>query len=214
MRSITELRGKHAGEDIWVLAAGPSAEYVEPEFFNGKVLVGVNRVWVKFDPDYVVIKEGQVVTQAALAGWPIIASKYHCGANNYALNEAPGEVYIFEHEHNHLEKVDLDVIGTDKIVVSYSTITSALHVAAYMGAANIILVGHDCGFLDGQRNFEDYPEPIATTPGFYEQFLEKIEPQTLAVKQRLWEVYGCRTYSLNPFINFGLEGHTYERSLS
>jgi hypothetical protein len=27
----------------------------------------------------------------------------------------------------------------------------------------------------------------------------------------LKEVYGCNVYSLNPFLNFGLEGHEYER---
>ena len=41
----------------------------------------------------------------------------------------------------------------DGLVVSHSTITSAMHLAAYMGAATVILAGHDCGALDGQLNF-------------------------------------------------------------
>ena len=106
----------------------------------------------------------------------------------------------------------MSVIGTDKIVVSFSTITSAIHLAAYMGAANVILVGHDCGTIDGKQNFAEYPEPIhAQGRKFYKSFLNKIEPQTQAIRQRIKEVYGCNIYSLNPWLNFGLEGHIYER---
>jgi hypothetical protein len=31
-----------------------------------------------------------------------------------------------------------------------------MHLAAYMGAKNIILIGHDCGTLNGEPNFKDY----------------------------------------------------------
>jgi carbonic anhydrase len=102
------------------------------------------------------------------------------------------------------------VVGTDRIVVSYSTITSAIHIAAYMGAANIIIVGHDCGTLDGEVNFPGYGEAIGGSD-FYRQFITEIEPQTLTLREKIKEVYGCNLYSLNPFINFGLEGHEYHR---
>ena len=42
------------------------------------------------------------------------------------------------------------------IVVSHSTITSGIHLAAYMGAKNIILVGHDGGSINGEANFKGY----------------------------------------------------------
>ena len=38
-----------------------------------------------------------------------------------------------------------------------------------------------------------------------------IESNTLEVKKKIKEVYNCNIYSLNPFINFGLEGHKYEQ---
>jgi hypothetical protein len=79
-----------------------------------------------------------------------------------------------------------------------------------MGAANIIIVGHDCGLLDGATNFPGYNAPIASM-SFYRNFLTEIEPQTLALREKLKEVYGVNIYSLNPFINFGLEGHEYYR---
>lgn len=216
MMPIQALLSMHPGEDIWIIAAGPSAGYVHSSFFVDKRTIGVNRVWEKFDVDYVVCKEPQVVTLAAARGKKVIASKHAYGSLQDALNWAEGDVFIFEHCANQLRDVDLDVIGTDRIVVSYSTITSAMHVAAYMGARNIILVGHDCGLLDGQKNFEGYPAPLAEAMGFpesfYEEFLSEIEPASLAVRDRLREVYGCNIYSLNPFLNFGLEGRRYERA--
>lgn len=209
--AITELNDCHAGQDIWVIAAGPSAGYIEPCFFDGKVTIGVNRVWNAFRPDYVVVKEAQILQEAIDESKAIvIAPQYSCGCVNLARNRADGLWYSFEHEDNGLEQVDLSVIGTDRLVVSFSTITTALHLAAYIGAANIILVGHDCGLLDGQTNFYGYPDPLFLKDERYHDFLRRIEPQSIAVRERLKEVYGCNVYSLNPFLNFGLEGHRYE----
>lgn len=213
MKPIGELNNIHAGHDIYVVASGASADFIDQSFFDNKIAIGVNEVWKRFyNLDYVVRKESRRMDEAISAsrqfGFKTIASAHNCGMLKYAKNE--GADYVFEHLDNALEIIDLSVIGTDKIVVSYSTITSAIHVAAYMGAANIILVGHDCGTLDGKTNIAGYAESIAGAR-FYREFLTVIEPQTLALRAKLKEVYGCNLYSLNPFVNFGLEGHEYER---
>lgn len=229
--AVTTLKGKHSGEDIWIVAAGPSAGFVEQSFFGNKITIGVNRVWVRFRTDYLVVKEAVVLQAAIDSGVVVITSKHSCGMLSYEENRPrigprsaceesirAGDTntrmdrdwYYFEHVNNEIERVDLSVIGMDKIVVSFSTITSAMHLAAYMGAENIILVGHDCGTIDGKFNFDGYPECVMKSDVFYEDFLTKIEPQSVAVRERLKEVYGCNIYSLNPFLNFGLEGHDYE----
>lgn len=209
---ITELEGIYRGHDVYVIGSGPSAGYIEPEFFNNKYCLGVNNVWMRFPVDYVVRKEFNMSQHTNVPrNVPLIMAKHHCGVLAYDQNKFDrGMWYTFEHENNDVHDVDLDVIGTDKIVVSFSTITSAMHLAAYMGAENIILVGHDCGWLDGESNIPGYPPPISSDKD-YVIFLKNIEPQTIAVRERIKEVYGCRTYSLNPFINFGLEGHEYTR---
>lgn len=213
MKPIGELNNIHAGHDIYVVASGASADFIDQSFFDNKIAIGVNEVWKRFhNLDYVVRKESRLMDEAISAsrqfGFKTIASAHNCGTLKYVKND--GADYVFEHLDNALEIIDLSVIGTDKIVVSYSTITSAIHVAAYMGAANIILVGHDCGTLDGKTNIAGYAESIAGAQ-FYRKFLTVIEPQTLALRAKLKEVYGCNLYSLNPFVNFGLEGHEYER---
>lgn len=212
-KPVSELKDKHSGHDIWVIGSGPSTGFVEPEFFDNKISIGVNRIWPYFKTTYItylVVKEMVVLQDAINSGSKVIASKHNCGNLVYPESRARGDWYFFEHRENGLESVDLDVIGTDEIVVSYSTITSAMHMAAYMGAKNILLVGHDCGSIDGMMNFDGYPDNLMKSASFYRDFLSKIEPQSLAVRNRLQEVYGCNIYSLNPFLNFGLEGHNYE----
>ena len=213
IRPVTELKGKYQGYDIHVVAAGPSAGLIDPAYFNNKLAIGVNEVYRRFpNLDYLVRKEAIYADEAFASGSPLIMSEHSCGMLRFPKNRVNGDHYIFTHRDNLLDKIDLDVIGTDRIVVSWSTITSGMHLAAYMGAANIILVGHDCGRLDGKRNMDGYREPPAQQgEQGYLNWLTKIEPQTIAVRKRLMEVYGCRIYSLNPFVNFGLEGHRYER---
>jgi len=43
-RSLAELKNRHAGADIWLIAAGASMDFVDPDFFDGKITVGVNAV--------------------------------------------------------------------------------------------------------------------------------------------------------------------------
>ncbi len=184
-------------------------DYVEPEFFTQKLVIGVNDVYKKFPCRYLVRKEFLNIQAAFDSGISLIVSRHDCGSKKKRLNEVAvnGTYYVFDHEDNGLTDVDLSVIGTDKIVVSYSTTTSAIHIAAYLGAKNIIVCGHDCGKLDGKAHFEGYyPDGFRTE--WYEKWLQEIEPQTIAVRDRLKEVYACNIYSLNPFINLKLEGHT------
>ncbi len=89
--------------------------------------------------------------------------------------------------------------------------TSAIHMAAYMGAKNIILCGHDCGMLDGKNNLNGYYENLSNrTIEWYSSYLKKIEDQTVQVKKKMKEIYGCNVYSLNPFVSLNLEGHKFK----
>jgi carbonic anhydrase len=213
VKPIRELKNIHEGYDIYVVASGASAGYIDQSFFDNKLAIGVNQIWKRFtNLDYIVRKDSNrmavTIEASKQFGFKTICSAYDCGTLRLARNE--GADYVFEHLNNKMDRIDLSVVGTDKIVVSFSTITSAIHIAAYMGAANIIIVGHDCGLLDGMMNIAEYDESPHGAQ-FYRDFITRIEPQTIALRAKLKEVYGCNVYSLNPFINFGLEGHKYER---
>lgn len=226
-KPIRLLKDRHLGDDIYIIAAGASAEFIDPAFFEGKCTIGVNRVFVRFPCNYVIFKEfGGIEYEQELFATdavPIVAKwdtgnirqgKMRLGTMSFKRPE----YYFFDHLENTRELVDLSVIDceSDKLVVSYSTITSAMHLAAYMGAKNIILVGHDCGLLNEKSVFDGYYRDMSVSPwksiDDYASWLSQIEAQTIAVRDRLKEVYNCTVVSLNPFVNFGLEGNVYTRS--
>ena len=233
-RPHTELKNTHKDEDIWVIGAGASMNYIDPSFFEGKLVIGVNRVCRFFRCDYIVSKgdrTGSLLCELSenLNGAKLVLSRWESGnpptkppANWRELkkqregeNTVDCEHYFFTHPRKPDEQPMLDCVGTEDIVVSHSSITSAIHLAAYMGAKNIILCGHDCGMIDGQVTIKDYYKNIKPVPGsikLYHHWLKtQIEKHTIDLKAKLKEVYGVNVMSLNPFINLGLEGHKYDK---
>lgn len=225
MKSIKELKNKYSGKDVYVLGAGPSMSHLNPTFFNGKITLGMNNIYRLFPVTYSVFKHKQFIAEALGFKQVIIASMHDEGDTNAPITEGPEECYVFTHKQGRrgdLEKnfqENLNAIGKDDdIFVSYSTITSGIHLAAYMGAKTIILVGHDCGTLDGETCVKGYDAfrrlPVEITREEYlasfKIWLGLIGKETTRLKTRLKEVYGCEIYSLNPFVNFALEGHVYQ----
>lgn len=216
-KKIDELRDIHKGKDIWVIAAGASMNYVNPSFFENKITVGVNRVCKNFKCDYVVAKDGRgfkKILSSLEKNNKLVLSKHESGNLHQNLNNVEFEHFIFEHPAKPNEDPILECIikESSQIVVSYSTITSAIHFAAFLGAKNIIICGHDCGTIDGDSTIKNYYGEIAPVQGTESQYvhwLSKIENHTVAVCHTIQLQYGCNIHSLNPFINFGLEGHTY-----
>ena len=87
-----------------------------------------------------------------------------------------------------------------------------------MGAKNIILVGHDCGTLNGNTNINEYSkreerlvDAWDDNEKGYVEWLSKIESQTIAVRNYLKDEKKINIVSLNPFINFSLEGNKYSK---
>ena len=225
MRKLAEFRNVHKGEDIYVLASGKSVDFVDNSFFQGKIVIGVNQAFKKVECRYLIRKES-ALARAVIAsqhGSMIFVSKGDCGGvgnhNEKLLRAAPETLQrrlcVFDHITN-VHEVRFPT-KDDQLLVSYSTITTAIHLAAYMGAKNVILVGHDCGTIDGQANFSGYHTNetyrIAHSAGEkgYVEWLKGIEKHTVQVKEWLRKKYGCNVLSLNPFVSLGLEGHRYAK---
>lgn len=215
IKNIKELKNIESGNDIYVIGAGPSVDYIDTSFFENKITIGVNQIYRKIKCKYLVRKELSLLEESLKNDSIIICSKYNCGNLNKKLNIVNNhEYYIFNHLQNLGRKIIYPNLENDEIIVSYSTITSAIHIAAYLGASNIILVGHDCGTINGKSTFDKYYNDINETPwenwDKYIEWLSLIEEQTLNTKQFIKDKYNCNIYSLNPFINFNLEGNIFK----
>jgi len=211
---VERLKDIHRGQDIYVIGSAASMNHVRPSFFENKVAISVNYAYRQFPCEWVVTKD-LCQTEYNEVGHRLITSDYLWGIYREKQQVFYGQepYFVFTHVDNLTDEIDLDVIGSEKIFVGKSSLTSAMHVAAHMGAANIILCGVDGGTLDGELQYHDYYNRVKDPAGIetYHKFVASIMWQTRAVRDRLHAVYGCNVYSLNPFIGFDLEGHKYER---
>lgn len=223
MLKLANFKNKHQGKDIYVIASGKSGDFIDPSFFDNKITVGVNQVYKKFKTTYLVRKESNhlnSVLQNSNKSTIHFISNGNMGMpdnrnltnikNKKLFEKAP--ICCFPHPGNTMR--DIKPVPEGQLVCSYSTITTAIHLAAHMGASNIILLGHDCGSIDNESNFKGYHSGgtrLQKSDVQYKNWLKEIEGQTIKLKKILKDKYGCNIYSLNPFVNFGLEGHTYTR---
>lgn len=214
---ISELKDKHKGDDIYVICSGKSCDYINPNFFNGKITIGVNQAYKKFKTTYLVRKElrylEKVIEDASETIHCITVGD--CGGDNkknlmhYLENKElhQKEIYFMKHAKN----IHTLVCGTgDNMTVSFSTTTTALHLAAYMGAINILLVGNDGGILNGQTNFEGYYDGIKPIPKDYGAWVKSVSNDTGKLKSILEKRYNCNIYSINPFTNLRLDGNNFQ----
>ena len=212
---MNKHRNCHKGETIYVIGSGKSLDYVDPAMFDGQITIGVNQVYKKLIPTYLVRKE--------LQNRSTILKE--CGAKTHHFWHKAGQpvhdgenVTYFVSGENRLGKGPPVLKGVPRngLIASWSTITSAIHLAAHMGAKIIILVGHDCVSIDGKCNFKGYH--TASTRGIrwgkgkravkkYRKWLSMIERDTASLRVQLKARYGCHIVSLNPFASLLLEGH-------
>ena len=232
---LSEYQNKHIGEDIYVLASGKSYDYFPSTFFDNRITIGVNQMSQLRSCNYAVRKEiAAACVQETLSNektttlFLSIGSGGSADTNNLNMIEtynggellATGRVVMFSHAKN--VRTVRDVLPTDpnSLVVSWSTITTAIHLAAHMGARAVYVVGHDCGTLDGETNCSHYhttetmkgkwKHPARHAKG-YPIWLNEIEKDTAKLRTLLMAKYGCHVVSLSPFVGLGMEGHEYRK---
>jgi len=217
MLELKSLKDKHKGQDIYVIGSGPSCNFIDASFFDNKISVGTNQTYRKFNSQYIVRKEHKLL-QDTLNNFEgiTLVSKLDCGCGkiiNRRNYENESNLCIYDHLEN-VFKINLKAFEKENhLCVSHSTITTSIHFAYHLGARNIILVGVDHGMLDGKMTFDGYYKDIKETAWLnwddYKNWLKKLDRDTMAIKQKIQSL-GVKVYSINPFINFNLEGHKYE----
>jgi len=223
-KNISELKNKHKGEDIWIVLAGSSMNYVSDSFFENKIVLGANQVYKHYSCNYIVMKDcmeapryTRSVQECKEKGIPLIFSEYFKGDDSKELNTPDYEnSYFFKHNSKKTEfDYNLENLKEDEILSSKSTAASIIHIAAYMGAKNIILCGHDCGRLDGDMYYDGYMESDWISSENWsgiDSHTSEIEIESQKLRLYLMEAYDCNIHSLNPFLNFGLEGRIFIKS--
>ena len=212
------MKNIHKNKDVYVLGSGASLNFIDPKFFHKKITVCVNEVGETYLPTtkYVVTKYHPEAIKFAqqMPNVNVVVSRGSLGGPHYAALPALKNLYTFDHNINRdaSTSVVADWLLEDgSLYVSWSSITSAMHFGAYLGAKNIIMVAHDCGELDDKSWVDGYVYDTwdKTKVEEAKERNKQFEIQSIAVKGKLKQLYGCNVYSLNPFINYNLEGTKY-----
>ena len=102
-KSIKELKNKHLKEDIWIILAGSSMDYVSQEFFDNKIVIGVNQVYKHYKCDYIVMKDcmevpryTRSINQLQEKNIPLIYSEYYKGDDEIEVETLKVRNYVME----------------------------------------------------------------------------------------------------------------------
>ena len=211
---LSALRDSRKGETAWVFGSGGTLNHLDPAFFADKLVVATN--WCARDfgvkPDFVFSNYHSPDLVKMASGVPVVTldrdtltQQAWQGDVPDNLVRIPQDSYVGPSDH-------WDVFGrhkprADSLAYGSSSLHGAMHLAAWLGAAHLVMVGADCGLLDGQANLDkhvgfDNDEHQARILSLYRRDHE-------TMKRWLVETYGVTVYSLNPFINLNLEGHTF-----
>ncbi len=212
-KRLLDFAFKEKGSCV-IVAGGKSVDFLPEEYYRGKFIIGVNQSWRKVKPDILVRKE-MPEKQTALEEeqFKIFASLHSMGDGGHPQNPKGENITLFKHNNNNGDRSPIDIAGChpsgDKVIVSGSTITSAIHIAAIMGFTTINLVGHDLCMVDGETNFKGYYDGVLA---FYEntgyaRWLDRIAYQTRFVSDYVFDLYGAVVVTVSPFMGLRGEGH-------
>jgi len=206
---LDDFRNKHAGSTIWVLGSGATLSYVSPGFFDDKIVISTN-----FAGKIAGIKAQYAFSHyhqdsADILNYSDWLFTLRCDTNSQKewVGEVPEGVVFVEQDSYAPPGASWNPLTThppneNSLAYGSSSIHGAMHLAAWLGASFVVLVGADCGFLDGADRIADYP--VGHSPWVLYNQHHKL------MKDWLLKKYGVRVYSLNPFINFNLEGHKFQ----
>jgi len=208
---LQELAARHAGELVWVLGSGPSLNYVDAGLFADQTVVATNFAAesLAFEADYVFSHYHHVVAQLLPSDvTTFVTLERDTLSHKPWRGHIPDNVAFAKQDSYSAPGGAWNPLTTHKpkkgtLAYGSSSLHGAMHLAAHLGASHIMLVGADCGTIDGAHRVDTYRVKNGHTPwALYNEHHQ-------LMKQYLQETYGAKVHSLNPFINLNLEGHTF-----
>ena len=210
MRPVSDLYGRHAGEDIYVVGTGTSTRVFPPGFLEGKITVGLNMAWksasvcygITIHPD-LNIPEFMGETTRPEIEWIVPEEKSRALLTPAQFAQAEARYFRFEYTGKpNSQPLDqpsdsgriLDWVrrpSGNMLYVWSSIAQTGANLAANMGARNVILVGCDnTSLLDNHH--DQYYEGMAEVRG--------------ALRER-----GVNLVSLQPFLGISNFERDFER---
>jgi len=212
---LSDLKDCQKGETAWVLGSGGTLNYLDPAFFADKLTVSTNAGPALFGvrhSDFIFTHYHACVPDALNYADVVVTLAGDTLTQQPWLGDVPDRLVLIPQD-TYVGPSDVwDPNSThrprpDSLVYGSSSLHGAMHLAAHIGAAHIVMVGADCGVLDGTTNLHGYVG--FDDDGHQARILSLYERDHRRMKRYLTDTYGVSVYSLNPFINLNLEGHKF-----
>jgi len=206
---LIEYRDRHAGETAYVIGSGSSLNYIDASFFDDKLCLCVNLAGITKQ-----LRTFYTATHHHNGADQIAQMRPDLTVFTTAVEQLPSEdrsphparepnvvkCPTIEQRYASFNPFDHWPDDPDTLVVGPTSLHMTMHLAAYMGAAHIVLVGADCGEFDGASRVVDYPNGVL----HFDLWRKTLE--AMAGKLRS---LGVSVHSMNPFVTPALEGHKF-----
>lgn len=216
--TIKHFRNIYLGREVYVFASGASLDYIPPSYFDDKICIATNRVGFEYGlKDYITCSNhyevGQYYRDCGCVGPIILPDRDINNLGNDPINDVDS-IYRFPASQQYFENFSVAMhfpYQDDRLVIGSSSFHTSIHFAQYAGAKTIIIVGLDQGKLDGKANFTKYmvrPHRYGADTGESDHSFHIWERHSREMVAKIRDM-GCNVFSLNPFMNWNLEGHEY-----
>jgi hypothetical protein len=206
--NLSDLQNLHQGETVWVLGSGPSLNYIDGSLFDDKTTVSTNfsARALGIRADYAFTHYHADALDLLSDGGRVVTLAKSFKDNSPFPNSADENIVLIEQNSYTPPGSSWNPLTThpprkDSLAYGSSSLHGAMHLAAHLGAHFIMLVGADCGTIDGENRVAGYV-PGDTPWAIYNKHHK-------LMKDYLEQNYPVRVHSLNPFINLNLEGHSF-----
>jgi len=216
---LNEIKGRWAGETVWVVGSSGAWEWLDPRFFDDKPTIAMNFV----GPVFGLSENAITVTQYAhkpdllrARDWQglVIAPDRKLQGGNWGdkefygdentIRDAPPPSLDFNPFLKHWPKD-----GEERLFHGTTTLHMAMACAWWLGAETIITVAADHGWWNGKTNGGNYRE-VNQAKDQTDQLINGhwiSHTNQLAAHLRTLNV---NVYSMIPTVNLNLEGHTFK----
>jgi hypothetical protein len=217
MKMVSELYGRHAGSDIYVVGTGTSLRVFPTDFFKGKTVIGLNMAWKLIPVDYCITIHPDLNIPEFMPNetphpeitWVVGNKKAQLVLNREQTEFAEKHFFFFNyHGKPNTQPSDqpsdsgrciewLERIVDDNLYVWSSISQAGVNLAANLGAKNIVLVGCDnTSLLSNHHAHDQHTRWKKVDPDHrYNQYYEGLCEVRSALKKR-----NINLLSLTPFL--------------
>ena len=205
---LSDLRNKHFGQMVWVVASDATLDYFPENFWERRCVITINEPHV---PSWYCVSKndaGDQYLQDRIDAHPktqFVVSQHRYGNINHQRTNLQRAI-VFPHRQNRVSLFDpAHDIPKDRemLLVSFSTLGSALHLAAYMGAHTCFVVGASGGEFGGKVYVGDYSQHATSSVA------AQTSRQTQGICDELQRRYGTYFVTVLPWANMRLGGVTF-----